>query len=520
MTVEAAPLIAIAGEDQTDFPLPPLRQDLNLFEAHQDDNGIPVWHLHDPAANQFYRLTWPAFELLSRWSLGRAQRVVDAVNRETTLDADLDDLADVLRFVQQHNLLDARDARDTERMLGALRAKQRHWGRWLLENYLFFRIPLIRPEAALDRLVSGVTVLFHPASWLIAAFLGLIGLVLLARQWDAFTHSFVAYQSWSGLIAFGAALIFAKVIHEMGHALAARHHRCRVPVMGVAFLVLWPMLYTDTNESWKLSSRSSRFQIALAGMAAETLVAILATWAWLLLPDSPVRAAAFFLATTTWVVTVAINASPFMRFDGYFLLSDATGISNLHGRAFALGRWWMRERLFDFGDTPAEEFAPRRARWLIAFAIATWLYRFVLFLGIALLVYYFFFKALGLILLAAELGWFIVMPVLRELKVWWARRREVRWTPRTVVNALLVAILLGAFVLPWYSRIQAPAVLSAAVEQALYPPASAVVLGETAFSGQEVKRGDLMMKLASPDLAARLAVAAQEEVNLRRQLQS
>ena len=32
--------------------------------------------------------------------------------------------------------------------------------------------------------------------------------------------------------------------------------------------------------------------------------------------------AAGLLATTTWVSTLLVNCSPFMRFDGYFVLSD------------------------------------------------------------------------------------------------------------------------------------------------------------------------------------------------------
>lgn len=49
------------------------------------------------------------------------------------------------------------------------------------------------------------------------------------------------------------------------------------------------------------------------------------------------------LATTVWVATLAINSSPFMRFDGHFLLSDWLDMPNLHGRAFALARWDLRD---------------------------------------------------------------------------------------------------------------------------------------------------------------------------------
>ena len=79
-------------------------------------------------------------------------------------------------------------------------------------------------------------------------------------------------------------------------------------------------------------------KVAAAGIATELTIAVWAMLAWVWLPDGPLRAMAFLLATTTWVSTVLINASPFMRFDGYFLLSDFLQMPNLHACAFALAR--------------------------------------------------------------------------------------------------------------------------------------------------------------------------------------
>ena len=85
-------------------------------------------------------------------------------------------------------------------------------------------------------------------------------------------------------------------------------------------------------------------------MLAELLLAVLALLAWSLLPDGPARTAAFMLASATWITTLAINLNPFMRFDGYFLLSDLWGVDNLQNRAFALCRWRLREALFGYGE--------------------------------------------------------------------------------------------------------------------------------------------------------------------------
>lgn len=113
--------------------------------------------------------------------------------------------------------------------------------------------------------------------------------------------------------------------------------------MGVAFLVMMPMFYTDTSGSWKLTLKRQRITIGVAGMLTELALAAWATLACSFLPDGMLRSAAFMLATTTWIMTLAVNLSPLMRFDGYFLLSDTLQVPNLQQRGFAMGRWQLRE---------------------------------------------------------------------------------------------------------------------------------------------------------------------------------
>ena len=192
--------------------------------------------------------------------------------------------------------------------------------------------------------------------------------------------------------------------------------------MGVAFLVMFPVLYTDTTDAWKLQSRRDRLRIVTAGVRTELYLALIATFLWGVLPDGSLRSAAFFIATTSWVTSVLVNISPFMRFDGYYAFSDLIGVENLQQRAFELGRWRLRRWLWGLNDPLPEPMPRRRARLLILYAWGTWLYRFFLFLGIALLVYHFFFKVLGIFLFIVEVLWFIVMPIFKEVRTWRERR--------------------------------------------------------------------------------------------------
>lgn len=497
--------------------LPPLRQELTLTRSAAAPDGAPTWMLHDPAANRFFQIGWPAFEMLSRWPLDDPQAIVAAVNDETTLTVSADDFDALVRMLRRMNLLVSASAADTDRLQFAAATSRLSHAMWLLKHYLLIRIPLWRPMPFLRRFARYAEPAYRPAFWVAVLVCAMVGLVLVSRRWDEFVHTFHSYTDLRGLVAIGLALTCAKVLHEFGHAITAYRYGCRVPTMGVALLVMLPVLYTDTTEAWKVPGRTERLFIGAAGMLSELALAAFATLAWNLLPDGPLRAGAFLLATTTWIGTLTINASPFMRFDGYFLLSDWLGMPNLHDRAFAFGRWRMREWLFGFGDPQPEPYTPSRRRFLIAFSFVTWLYRLVVFFGIALVVYHAFFKALGTLLFGVEFGWFIVRPIAYEATACWRRRDALHWCRETVRSTVFGALALAFFILPWHGGVNAPAVFGPLRAQGLYAPAAGYVSAQAALArdGQRVHAGDVLAVLASPDLEYRLKTAQAEEVLLR-----
>jgi len=489
------------------FSLPPLRQELALFAAPFASDGTPSWTLHDPPSNRFFHLAWPAFEIISRWALGSVEAVMEAVNRETTLNLTEDDVFGVLSFLEHNFLLEAGSAQRSTKLAAAQGANRLPWFSWLLKNYLFFRIPLFRPQRFLDYGARAVAFFYSGAFLTMVVLAAVFAAFLVSRQWDVFLHSFTAYQSWSGLAIVGCAIIFAKFVHELGHAFTAHRYGCRVPTMGIAFVVLTPMLYTDTNETWKLTSRRQRLAIGIAGMTSELIFSLAAIWIWLLLPDGALRGAAFILATTTWVLTVLLNISPFMRFDGYFILSDILGLSNLHTRSFAFGRWWLREKLFGLGEPTPEPTSRRLRNFLIVFAYAAWLYRFFLFLAIAFLVYHYFFKALGIFLFLVEIGWFILLPIYEEANSWWRLREKISFNFITLRTILIMLFLLTMLIIPWHGQVTAPAILSAGREQQITAPFPAMVIHESASPMKIVRAGDILIRLSSPDLEQKIRQA-------------
>lgn len=500
--------------------LPPLRPDLQLSPAQPAFDGAPQWTLADPLRGRYFKLGAAAVRLLRHWALGDPNRVLAAANAEPGLPLGEAELEDMLRFLGSHDLIAALD--DKQRASYGMKAAAQRQSLWkrVLHQYLFFRIPLWRPDPFLNR---AWPVLERNGRWLLRWGLPLVfalSLFLVARDWQRFLATFPHLFSLGGALAFGISLTFAKLCHEFGHAFMAKRAGCRVQSMGLAFMVLLPMFYTDVSDAWRVPDRRSRLLIGAGGVLAELLLAVLALLAWSLLPDGPLRTSAFMLASATWITTLAINLNPFMRFDGYFLISDLWGVDNLQARAFALCRWHMRETLFGYGDPAPEPWPPNMRRRLLIWGYGSWIWRAILFLGIALAVYHLFFKVLGIFLMLVELLWFIGLPVWRELGEWWQRRDQT--APRkALVTGIVVGAVVLALALPWRSSVEIPALLEASRTSALHAPVAARLKAVHVRDGQSVAAGDLLLELDSPDLDSRQIIVRREieilQLQLRRQ---
>ena len=189
-----------------------------------------------------------------------------------------------------------------------------------------------------------------------------------------------------------------------------------------------------------------------------------------------------------------------MRFDGYYVFSDWLKAENLQPRAFALAKWKTRETLFGFNHKPPEEINPSRRWTFIIYAWSTWIYRFFLFIGIALLVYYFAFKVLGIILFAIEIYWFIMLPIIKEMKQWWLMRSEMKINKQTFRTTSILIITLMVLFLPWKSSMKIPAVYVSEKYSKIYSPYPAKIKSVFITKDQEVEVGQNLIELYSPGL--------------------
>jgi putative peptide zinc metalloprotease protein len=134
-------------------------------------------------------------------------------------------------------------------------------------------------------------------------------------------------------------------------------------------------------------------------------------------------------------------------------------------------------------------------------------FRAILFTGIALAVYHYFFKALGIILFLVEIGYFLIGPIWSEIREWAKMRNEIVKGKRFWATTAVVCIAVVALLIPWSTTVWVPAVLEANETARLHISVPARIVSINTSAGAQVSIGAPLVKLASADLDHQLKIA-------------
>src|SRR5919202_4768728 len=127
------------------------------------------------------------------------------------------------------------------------------------------------------------------------------------------------------LAVLGLALV-GTVLHECGHAAACRFGGARPGAMGVGFYLVWPAFYTDVTDAYRLDRRG-RLRTDLGGIYFNGLFVLALAGAYFWAGFEPLLAAAALQH-----VQALQQLTPFVRLDGYYVLTDLAGVPDILSR--------------------------------------------------------------------------------------------------------------------------------------------------------------------------------------------
>ncbi|MEO0496406.1 MAG: HlyD family efflux transporter periplasmic adaptor subunit [Pseudomonadota bacterium] len=479
----------------------PLREDVLLQRGAGQGDGSPSYLVCDTLANSYSQIGWREFEILTRWRLSNCGDIADAVNAETALTVTPEEVLAVQGFLKSAFLLRL-DAAALMEVDAQAKAKRASMGDVLLASRILFpKFPLVHPQSFLKATYPLVSPFFSPLFWGGTGVVFIAALFMTVQQGAEFSASLPDLFSFEAAFAIGLTLLVAKLVHELAHAYSMIRHGVTVPVMGIALLFFMPVLFTETSDSWRLTDRRKRMQVAAAGMISELALAVYALLAWNFVGDGFLKTCLAMAATSLWVLTILINANPLIRFDGYFILSEWIGVDNLSTRATAFGKGKLRCLLIGLGSPDPEQLASRRdRRILLVYYFASLLYRVSLYLGLAAGAYYLAGPDVGLPVGALLLLVFLVRPTLTVLGGWLVEAIQEKSIMPILRTATVLAVLVGAAFVPFSIPVKAPSILTAGTLKGVYAPEDGYLTTLVAKVGATVVPNGILANLASPRL--------------------
>jgi putative peptide zinc metalloprotease protein len=429
----------------------------DLQTRRQWRQGRRYWVVKDPLSLRYYCFEDEEFALLEMLD-GRAslEQIQDEFERRFTPQRiSPTELHRYLAMLHRSGLVISDAPGQGQELMRRGDAKRRQRRVAALSQILAARFKGIDPDGLLTRLNACIGGFFSLPAVVMTLLVALSALALVFTHFDEFQaklptfQQFFAAQNW---LLLAMTLAATKVLHEFGHGLACKRFGGECHEMGLMLLVFTPCLYCNVTDSWMLPSKWRRAAVAAAGMYVELVLATAATFLWWFTHPGVVNSLCLNVMFICSVSTLAFNANPLLRYDGYYILSDLLEIPNLRQKASAVISQAWTTGVLGLRTAP-DPFMPQRRRGLFAlYAVAAGAYRWVVTFSILWFLWHvlepYGLQAVGQALTLTAVVGMIIPPVVRAVGFVkapgrWEAVKKLRLTAAIAVGGALLAAALG-----------------------------------------------------------------------------
>lgn len=465
-----------------------------------------VWYLLvDGLRGRTHRINHAAYAFIGRCDGTRTVNAIWENLLDTTPDEvpTQDEIISLLVQLNERGLLQCEQTPDVEQLFRS-DLRERRQSRMQAMNPLSFRVALFDPTRLLKSLDRIAPLLFSAPALLVWGVVVIAGLLATMGNWSALkTHAATWLATPQGFFLMWIAFPVIKALHELAHGLAVRRWGGEVHKAGITLLVLTPVPFVDASTASTFRKARNRFAVSAAGMMAELFLAALAVLLWTQIQPGTVRDLALVVATIGGVSSLAFNANPLLRFDGYYMLTDAIHLPNLNTRSTLYWRYLVLRHALRLHETPAPETAPGEKPWLIAYAPLSWAYRIALSLLIATWIGSWS-AALGMLIFLGSI-WALLINPLRNLLQSLRRGAPQAASRRRAFSALAVwttALVVVVCVIPLPFATVAQGVVWVPENAQLRPATGGFIESFKVRDGATVAPGDVIATLSDPALQA------------------
>jgi putative peptide zinc metalloprotease protein len=501
---------------------PTLRRHIDIHKHVY--RGEPCYVLNDQASGRVHQFSPVAHHFIALMDGTRnVQEIWDLTERALGDAAPTqEDTIQLLAQLHGSDLLKSETPTDTRELFRRYQDRKSKKFRQRLLNPLSIRIPVVDPDRFLERWMP----LLHPlfgwlgfGIWLVTV---TTALILAGSHWPELTKNiFDRILTAQNLIFIWLIYPAVKMLHELGHAFAAKRRGCEVHDMGIMLLALIPIPYVDASTTAALPDKRHRMLVAAAGIMVEVFLASLALFLWLAAEPGLVRVIAFNVMLIGGASTLLFNGNPLLRFDGYYILADALDIPNLATRSRQYLTYLFRHYAGGIKEARSPALSASERFWLCGYAVASNIFRISILFGIILFIAGKFF-VVGVILAIWAAATQILLPLLKGIAFLYEnpelhghRARAV-----SVTGGVVAGIALLLFAAPYPLNTQTEGVVWAPENSEVRADADAVILRLIARPNAYVKAGDPLLETEDPAVRTEVRILAARLQELTAKYQS
>src|SRR5438067_10768715 len=188
----------------------------------------------------------------------------------------------------------------------------------------------LRAALVPERVVNAITRVFKPLFFppvVLAVLGGLAALDVWLFAYHGVAQSLrqVLYSPALLMMMLGLVILSA-AFHECGHATACAYGRARPGAMGAGLYIVWPAFYTDVTDAYRLG-KGGRLRTDLGGVYFNVVFMLATAGVYALTGYEPLLLVIPFMH-----LEILHQFLPFIRLDGYYIVSDLTGVPDMFAR--------------------------------------------------------------------------------------------------------------------------------------------------------------------------------------------
>jgi multidrug resistance efflux pump len=335
---------------------PAFRPDLAVSEQHAAGGEVTI--VKEPVSRRFFRFG-VAEQFIIRQLDGATPLAEIRARTEREFGAQLDEgtLRGFIKMLDKNGLLVGSKVRAPDMARGRIRG-----------NLLYLRCALLDPDRLFSKIEPHVRFFFTRRCLLVSAALIVLALAVTATNGAEIAAGLTGLYALAALpLVITLALIVVSA-HEFAHGITCKHFGGEVHEMGFMLVYFQPFFYCNVSDAWLFPEKAKRLWVGFAGLYFEFVVWAIATLVWFVTQaGTPIN----YLAITVMAISglkSLFDLNPFIKLDGYYILSDSLGIPNLRRRAFKYVGDSIR-RLFGSARTMTGELSPREKRVLFTYGV-------------------------------------------------------------------------------------------------------------------------------------------------------